>query len=252
MKLRLNVPKPLKICMAWLLMCWLLLPCSVSAQVLADSKQAYQLLIHRVDKDTASVPYAPIPAAFPSYKAAYDFVQQLPGSLVRKGYPLASIDSLAAQDTRLEAWLYTGPLYRWMQLQTHAIDPKALVAAGFQASQFQNQVFETERVNRLMDRLLRYYENNGYPFARVYLDSVQLSGDSVIAQLKADPSVAYRIDSIRVIGGAKIKPAFLQRYLLIPNGSLYAKDKLTLVDKRIRELNFLTPVQAADLTGSPA
>ncbi|HNP54900.1 MAG TPA: BamA/TamA family outer membrane protein, partial [Ferruginibacter sp.] len=41
---------------------------------------------------------------------------------------------------------------------------------------------------------------------------------------------------------------FLQRYLLIPNGSLYAKDKLTLVDKRIRELNFLSPVQAADLS----
>lgn len=243
-----TVPKPLKIGVSLLLLCWNALLLPVSGQAPPGANQRVQLLIHRVDKDTASVPYAPYITRFNTYKEAYDYVQAIPATLVRKGYPLASVDSLAAQDTLLEAWLYTGQLFRWMQLASTGIDPKALQAAGFRESQFRNQLFETERLNQLMERLLQYYENNGYPFARVYLDSVHINGDSVNALLKADPSVAYRIDSIRLLGGAKLKSAFLQRYLLMPNGSLYSKEKLTQVDKRIRELTFLSLIQPADLS----
>jgi outer membrane translocation and assembly module TamA len=41
---------------------------------------------------------------------------------------------------------------------------------------------------------------------------------------------------------------FLQHYLNISNGSIYNKERLQQVDKRIMELPYLTPVQPSDLT----
>ncbi|RYY64409.1 MAG: hypothetical protein EOO13_18525, partial [Chitinophagaceae bacterium] len=97
-------------------------------------------------------------------------------------------------------------------------------------------------------RLLNYYERNGYPFASVFLDSIQLDNDKMTATLKAEKGVLYHIDSIRLQGKVKLNPNFLQRYLDIRNGSVYNKGKLELVDKRILELPFLTPVQSSDLS----
>lgn len=58
----------------------------------------------------------------------------------------------------------------------------------------------------------------------------------------------YRIDSIRVYGNARISNNYLQRYLEIPNGSPYNKDKLLRISKKIRELNWIEEEKPADLT----
>jgi outer membrane protein assembly factor BamA len=91
-------------------------------------------------------------------------------------------------------------------------------------------------------------ENSGYPFARVYLDSLQLEKDKVTALLKINKGPAYKIDSIRVYGNAKISNSYLQRYLDIPNGSIYSKEKLLRINKKIRELAYVEEEKPADIT----
>jgi len=58
----------------------------------------------------------------------------------------------------------------------------------------------------------------------------------------------YHIDSIRMHGKAKLDKNFLQRYLDIRNGSLYNKDKLEAVDKRVLELPYISSWQPSDVT----
>ncbi len=64
--------------------------------------------------------------------------------------------------------------------------------------------------------MLDYLENNGYPFAKVGLDSVVLrDSGAVSAVLKVDKGPLYKIDSIRVFGNAKISnriPATVSEY----------------------------------------
>lgn len=97
-------------------------------------------------------------------------------------------------------------------------------------------------------RILNYYENNGYPFAKVFLDSIRLEEEKITALLKVNPGVLYHIDSIRVFGKVKISKNFLQHYLNIPNGGIYNKDRLQQVSKRILELPYLQEVQPNDIT----
>jgi outer membrane protein assembly factor BamA len=81
-------------------------------------------------------------------------------------------------------------------------------------------------------------ENHGYPFARIWLDSMQIEGSTVEATLAIDKGPLYKIDSLRVTGNARIRNRFLQRYLDIPAGSPYRKDKLDAISNRLLELPY--------------
>ena len=97
---------------------------------------------------------------------------------------------------------------------------------------FTNKPIDFAQVKTWQETFLNYLENSGYPFARVYLDSLQLEKDKVTALLKINKGPAYKIDSIRVYGNAKISNSYLQRYLDIPNGSIYSKEKLLRINKK--------------------
>ncbi|HRG82902.1 MAG TPA: BamA/TamA family outer membrane protein, partial [Chitinophagaceae bacterium] len=91
-------------------------------------------------------------------------------------------------------------------------------------------------------------ENTGYPFAKIWLDSIRLDQDRVAALLKVDKGPAYLIDSIRIYGNAKISNFYLQRYLDIPNGSVYSREKLLRVNQKMRELTYIEEEKPFDLT----
>jgi outer membrane protein assembly factor BamA len=89
------------------------------------------------------------------------------------------------------------------------------------------------------EKIVAYLENNGHPFGKVYIDSFRLEQEKVWAQLKVEPGPAYTIDSIRVIGEARISNQFLQRYLDIRDGNPFDKEKLQNVSRRMRELSYV-------------
>jgi outer membrane protein assembly factor BamA len=96
--------------------------------------------------------------------------------------------------------------------------------------------------------LLTYLENNGYPFASVKLDSIDLMDDSFQAKLQVSKGPLYKIDSIRIFGEVKMSHAFLQRYLDILPGSLFRKSRLLEADKKLRQLPYLTVQQPSDIS----
>ncbi|MEO6718971.1 MAG: BamA/TamA family outer membrane protein, partial [Ferruginibacter sp.] len=91
------------------------------------------------------------------------------------------------------------------------------------------------------------YEKNGYPFAAVFLDSIQLTQGTMNAFLQVNPGPLYHIDSIRLKGKVKLSEGFLQGYLGIPNGGIYNKEKLEQVSKRLLELPYLQEQQPSEL-----
>jgi outer membrane protein assembly factor BamA len=63
--------------------------------------------------------------------------------------------------------------------------------------------------------------------------------EKVWAKLKVNKGPRYKIDSIRIQGNAKISNDYLQRYLDIRNGSIFSKEKLVRISKRMRELSYV-------------
>ncbi len=208
----------------------------------------YHLIINYIDKDSSFNPLSlKLQASFSTRSQCMDYVIKIPAVLNMKGYPAASIDAAIYDTTFARVQLFLGKQLQLVQLRTENIEKKALDISGFSDKVFINNPFNIAQLQVIKERILNYYERNGYPFAGVFLDSIQLSADAMNATLMVIKGPLYHIDSIRVKGKLKISNGFLQRYLGIPNGSIYNKDKLDQVSKRLLELPYLQEQQPSEL-----
>lgn len=209
----------------------------------------YQLIYKGADSlSDATIPKLGLSSHFPSPMNSTEYVYNLVALLQAKGYVSASIDNLQTKGDTTFILLYTGNLYRWAHLSASGVDEKLLDAVGWRPKMFDNKPMDFSQVKTWQERFLSQLENTGYPFAKVYLDSFQLDEDKVTALLKVNKGPLYKIDSLRVYGNAKISNNYLQRYLDIPNGSIYSKEKLLRINKKIRELTYVEEEKPSDLT----
>ncbi len=208
----------------------------------------YQLLINHVDKDSSfNSQVLKLQTGFANQIQCRDYINKLPALLNMKGYPAASIDSVHYDSAFAIVQLFLGSQQYLVQLRTERIEKRALDISGFTEKSFINKPVDIAQLQVIKERILNYYENNGYPFAGVFLDSIHVTADALNASLKVNKGPLYHIDSIRVRGKIKISNSFLQRYLGIPNGSIYNKDKLDQVSKRLLELPYLQEQQPSEL-----
>jgi len=159
--------------------------------------------------------------------------------LYQEGYLEASIDAVKQVDSLWEITPHLGPQYTWLQLDVGAVDPRFLKRVGYRPSTFAGKPFYYKEVADLQEDLLSYAENNGYPFAQVWLDSIQFQEGNTQARLRLEKEELIVFDTIHVIGSAKISRAYLANYLGIEKGAPYNRQILQQVGNRIRELPFL-------------
>jgi len=185
---------------------------------------------------------------FDSRLACVDYLNKLQATLSSKGYVTASLDNIVFDSVSAHLVLFLGRQYKWAHLKIPDTDQEMLLINGWNQKILTAQPINLDAMNLLKEKTMNYMENNGYPFAKIYLDSIKLIDDSVFAVLKIEKGPLYKIDSIRVFGNAKISNNFLQHYLGIQNGSIYKKDQLLAVSKKISELNFLEEEQPSNIS----
>ena len=199
-------------------------------------------------KDTLNKKTAPaLKTSFAGMQAAYDYVNALPQFLAGKGYPVASVDSVWQIQNVIHIRLYLGTKYNWIQLRTSGIENSILNRSGYSAKNFEGKPVNISEIDNIKEKLLTSYENEGFPFATVFLDSVTINEDKISAVLVANKGLLYRIDSIKNYGKLKLNSKFLQKYLNISNGSTYSREKLKDVDRRMLELPYAETLQQSTL-----
>ncbi len=226
------------------LLLMLTLNCCFAATAVAQ----YQLRIHYLDKDTTFRPQVlKLQTSFTSQLMCQDYISKLPALLNTKGYAAASVDFITYDSSFATLELYLGAEQNWVQLKTVGIEKRALEESGYMSKNFSNKPINFSQLAFIKERLLNYYEKNGYPFAAVFLDSIVIKDNAVNAVLSATTGPLYHIDSIRINGKIKIANNFLQHYLGMPKGSIYNKEKLNQVSKRLLELPYLQEQQPSEL-----
>ncbi|HEY8387811.1 MAG TPA: hypothetical protein VIK74_04365, partial [Parasegetibacter sp.] len=234
---------------------WLFLLIIFLVVNISSLAQEYHLEVRLSDKDTSFLrDEIPIQRSFPDQFSCRRYVDSLKYIFHGKGYAAFSIDSSRFGDSSAFIEIYAGEKYKWGGIYVNEVSPQLLQAVGW-TTQFQginqkqagSDTFSTEPINRLRNRILDHLENQGYPFASVYLDSIQMINGEFSAKLKVDSGRSYTIDSFRIFGNVNISPQFLHRYLDIPPGSPYNKSKLSQVSKKLRDLSFLQEQRSWEL-----
>lgn len=210
---------------------------------------SYQLLVNYIDKDNSfSATEGQLQRSFNGQAACIQYIQKIPSLLAAKGYPTASVDSIAYTDTAAQIFLYVGKKYYWVKITPVGIEKRAMDESGYLEKNFSNKPMNIPQLQAIQQRILLYYEKNGYPFAEVYLDSIQVDDNKINALLKVNKFIAYHIDSIHLFGKAILSKKFLYHFLNIPPGALYNKERLQQVDKRLQQLPYIQAIQPSNIS----
>lgn len=209
----------------------------------------YQLAIIPVDKDSSfNIRSIGLQTSFKNRAACSTYLNNLTASLWAKGYPAASLDSVRYDSASATVELFIGEAFQVAETRIGAAERRELQGWGWRPPPLAGRPLTVKELNGLQEGMLEQYEENGYPFAKLHLDSIRFEGEKMWASLLVDKGPLYKIDSIRVVGGVKVASPFLQRYLEISNGSIYRKSRFLDVSKKLRELPYLQEQRAWDLT----
>ncbi|PJJ74537.1 outer membrane protein assembly factor BamA [Thermoflavifilum aggregans] len=207
---------------------WLLVPGFIRGQ---ESR----LVIYPVDSAAARwVRQAHIPV-FADTNARRQYLAGWLSRLRDAGYWGASVDSLQQDSVTLFAWLYLGQAYRWGQIRQGNI-PDFLWKQVRPPVHVHNAENDVEAARQAW---LRYYENNGYPFATVAIDSLQLQDSLLTGIWHVEPGPLIIIDTLIQEGTARLSPSYLAYLLGIKPGEYYSQQKLQAIHARIAGVNFL-------------
>lgn len=161
-------------------------------------------------------------------------------SLVNEGYISASIDSLKQDSLNYTAYINAGQKYKWVSLRYAKKDQGIISKLGYNERFFTNRPFKFTELSKFMEKLIVYYENNGYPFVSAKLDSLQFNQSNVKACVKIEKNVFVKLDSLVTEGTGKVSQKFLLRYLGIKNGMPYNAEVFSGISKKIKQLPFVT------------
>ncbi len=163
------------------------------------------------------------------------------------GYLAASVDSIVFDSLQVSAYFYAGPRFEWGKLSLDSIDDKVLRKAGVRRRAFSQKPVSFKRLASAQEKIVQYHENNGYPFATIYIYNIQMDGPVISGDLLVEDNGYFQIDTIHIKGEVKIDPVYLEKLTAIETGDAYQEDRIRNISNRIRETAFLEEIKPYEL-----
>lgn len=173
---------------------------------------------------------------FNSTVEATHYLNDVLNLFFESGYLLANIDTVCSDSLNFNAILSSGQLFFWSQLLPGNCNPLALRNSGWQPQDFNEHVFKNSELKYFFEKILEWYENNGYPFAAIALQNIVVADSSVAATIQIEKNQFITIDSLILHGNLVINKKYLYNYTGIDPGNVYCEKTLQQMDTRLEEL----------------
>lgn len=180
---------------------------------------------------------------FSSKKNALKEVENVIKTLHGKGYLLPEIDTIISDSLSVMVTVSENEMFKWVSLKAGNLNPTLASKIGISEKLYTNRAFNYKEVAKGFDKIISYYENNGYPFASVMLDSVKIESNQLMAVINVQKGKLFKIDSLVIIGNAKVNKQFLYKYLSIKQNMPFNEDVIKSVSTKIKQLPFITEKQ---------
>ena len=175
---------------------------------------------------------------FKNEKEAQQYLKTTQQKLILQGYLEASFDSIKQQHDSIFADLHTGRKYT---VNNPVVDVSKRKKKKSTPS---GNVFEADIAK---ETLIQNLENNGYPFAKVTSDSIQLNDSSVSFKYDVDKGKLILIDSFINHGTSKLTKGFIQNYVLIKSKQPYNESRIKDIDKLLQKLPYAIVRQPSNI-----
>jgi outer membrane protein assembly factor BamA len=211
---------------------------------LSADAQSFRLQVENSSGE--ELPFKP-KAVFTTVTLRKEALKQYIFQLQEDGYLAAGLDSTSGIEADQIAYVFLGYKFIWSKLYSINADEPALNAGGYKGKFYNDRPFKLRQTKLLLQRMLGYYENNGYPFAQIKFDSLQTEDGILKAGIRVEKGELIRIDSITVRGDVNINSKYLYNYIGIEPGDLYNEKVISAMSTRLKELPFLTEVRPTEI-----
>jgi hypothetical protein len=174
---------------------------------------------------------------FPDTLAMKEGLQTIIQNLQESGYLFARIDSLVAYSDRHAAYLFSGPRFSY-HIRSGNIEEAVLRQLRLEGL-LEGKTIPFDGLEIPKRRIVSWYENHGYPFARVSLENVNLDGDQIFGELMVTPMEYVVFDTLELSGEVNVHPSFLANHTGIRPGAPYSERIAARVADRVADLPFL-------------
>lgn len=104
-------------------------------------------------------------------------------------------------------------------------------------------------LNQRLDRLLRFYEDRGYPFCALRPD-VQFEGDGARVQVVVSPGPLVHVDAVRFEGNQTTREDVLLRHISFVVGEMYDQRRVDAFVRQLQILPFIDRVYTPELVST--
>lgn len=179
---------------------------------------------------------------------AKSYVQKLKFFAIKKGYLLASVDSLHYLPNKLIAHLHVGEQFKraFLELPEENMDFLRR-KARLSEKEMHRTLFRPGEISRLLKKIQEAYENNGYPFCRVTLENSEIRGLDLFARIRVEEQHLLRFSAIHLVGHPLLSEKLVASYTQIKVGALFDQSKVNLISSKIKQLGFVEEAKPAEL-----
>lgn len=157
----------------------------------------------------------------------FKWVQQYQEAQLERGYLEIKREGTGARVVRLTL----GERHFW-----EYIDSKSLPVRG---ENWRKKSFSLKYIENYRRKILQYAENNGYPFAQIRLDSLNMQSNLWRAKWHYEPRLRVTFDSVVVVGKVKTTSRFLRQYLRLQPKTPFSQAKIEHIRTRLQRLPYL-------------
>lgn len=165
-------------------------------------------------------------------------IESFIGRLYNYGYLETSVDSIVTADQTTRVFINLGRQFHWFSLNLPAIEGELSFEIPKKIRPGNNSVWALDQFNLLRKYIVSKYENHGYPFASVGLDSIQISDSIIKASVNIVAGKRVKIDSIIVRSELPLSNRILHRVTGLKMGEWYSEEKLISANKRLYKSGF--------------
>ncbi|MBI1838468.1 MAG: hypothetical protein HYR91_14490 [Flavobacteriia bacterium] len=180
---------------------------------------------------------------------AKTYLQNFQKLAIKEGYLTASVDSILYLPNQMQISFHIGPQFKDAFLHLNSseilffrkymrINEKLLSGLKFSPSE----------ISRLLFMMQQTLQNNGFPFSKVYLDSIQMNAQNDLeANIKIEKNEFYNWRKIHVKGDSAISKVALMNIIRIKEGDKFSQEDLGLISKRIKQVSYLKEIKQYEI-----
>ena len=164
-----------------------------------------------------------------------------------KGYYLASFKPLFISPTEIEVLVEIGSHFPNVAIVINDSIKSQLRSFGIDNISKNSLKTNPSLFKLFIDKTLKAYANNGYPFAQVFFDEQEIIEQQIEIQMNISSGKFYRFSDIIVKGDSSISKSTVQNLIGIKINDIYSEEKLSSIDRILRQTNFINVLKKSEL-----